>query len=72
MDWKRTGSITLRSGDEYVVMRYLTHYKACHGKPGDRTVLGEFPLGDNGDGAKAACEAHSAAEQAKKNPHEAG
>lgn len=68
MDWKRTGAITLRSGD-YLIIRLIMdpQYLAMHGPQLARTDLGRHSTAED---AKAACEAHSAA-IGKKNPQAA-
>ena len=63
IDWKRTGKITMRSGD-YLIIRYPTHYLALHGPQTARATIGRYATAEE---AKAACEAHSAA-MAEKNP----
>ena len=58
MEWKRTGKITMRSGD-YLIMRLILHpqYLAMHGPQLARQTIGRYHTGDE---AIAACEAHSA------------
>lgn len=68
MDWHRTGSITLRSGD-YLIMRMMLapQYLVLYGPIAARIDLGRF---DTADDAKAACEAHNATIE-QKNPQAA-
>lgn len=68
MDWKRTGSITLRS-DPYLIIKLIAdqQYLALYGPQLARTDLGRHSTAED---AKAACEAHSAA-IGEKNPQAA-
>lgn len=68
MDWKRTGPITLKSGD-YLIIRLIMdpQYLAMHGPQLARTDLGRHSTAEN---AKACCESHSEA-IGEKNPQAA-
>lgn len=66
MEWKRTGPISLRC-EPYLIIRLIADppYLALYGPALARTDLGRHMSAED---AKACCEAHNAAEQAKKKP----
>ena len=62
MEWKRTGKITMRSGD-YLIMRLILNpqYMAMHGPQCARQTIGRYHTAED---AIAACEAHSRQKEA--------
>ena len=57
IDFKRTGTITMRSADNlYLIIRYPTCYKALHGSIGTRSVLGDYRTSEE---AISACNDHA-------------
>jgi hypothetical protein len=60
LTWKRTGKITMRA-DDYLIIRYPTHYAALHGPQTARVSIGQYP---DAETAKTACEQHRRKEAA--------